>query len=253
MGNPNKRVTVKTLNLNSFFEKSGNVNYNELFYTICWKKGFWVKSGEDVDYFIGKLNHRIIILFQGTESFKDLLIDVMVVPTKYEKPYNGQNWRVHSGFYKAWNSVRSEILNKIFYNDNKLYEDGDTFLISGHSLGGAIATLCAEDVGYHAERDMGGRAPIQLVTFGAPRISKNNNGVKALREYITRDSIHFRYACDYIPTIPSSYKNNEPSYNLGKKPWFSFLSLFNAINEYHTNYNHINGKNYYSDFVKKIK
>jgi triacylglycerol lipase len=52
--------------------------------------------------------------------------------------------RVHKGFLTAYNSVRPALLQLL----SKVVADGEPWHVytTGHSLGGALATLCALDL-----------------------------------------------------------------------------------------------------------
>ena len=54
--------------------------------------------------------------------------------------------RVHSGFWEAFLTIRQEVHRVV--REELLREPAD-LLVTGHSLGGALATVCALDVGLH--------------------------------------------------------------------------------------------------------
>lgn len=85
-----------------------------------------------------------------------------------ESPPPGEAW-VHSGFLSAYDSVRGPVLGLV---DAALAgEDPQTWtvLLTGHSLGGALATLCAFDLSH---RSWGSRAcpHLQMYNYGSPRV-----------------------------------------------------------------------------------
>lgn len=102
----------------------------------------------------------IHIAFRGTKTKTNVKTDLKFIPTSYEDKGN-----VHRGFNQAYNSIKgplAELLNK---NLKKHTSDSMKFHISGHSLGGALANLCAVDLqkNHHLNVE-------EVITFGAPRV-----------------------------------------------------------------------------------
>lgn len=72
-------------------------------------------------------------------------------------------------------------------------------MVTGHSLGGALATLCAYDVA-HLDWKGGKKAPVVAVTWASPRV-----GNKAFKESMNEMvASHVRVANkgDIVPTVP---------------------------------------------------
>lgn len=82
----------------------------------------------------------------------------LMYPDKYGTPTNPV--QMHSGFIRAYLSVRDEVHQYIQTHSTQRYR------ITGHSLGGALATLCAVDLQYN----FGDRIAIETYSFGAPRV-----------------------------------------------------------------------------------
>ena len=82
-------------------------------------------------------------------------------------PGTGECW-VHSGFLNAYDSVRGPVLGLI---DTALTDEKDpwTIYITGHSLGGALATLCAFDLS-HRQWAHGAHHNIVMYNYGSPRV-----------------------------------------------------------------------------------
>ena len=96
------------------------------------------------------------LAFRGTEadSIKDIKADAKAVLVDCES-----GGKVHQGFDDAFKAVAQDIQNEL--NDEK-YADLPLF-ITGHSLGGALATIAAKKLSHDA-----GLAA--CYTFGAPRV-----------------------------------------------------------------------------------
>jgi len=91
-----------------------------------------------------------LIAFRGTAAPLDLLTDVRI----WRKPIDG--YTVHAGFLQAWESVQYRILEGVA---------AVRYVVTGHSLGGALACLCALAIESRAPG-----AVLAVHTFGQPRI-----------------------------------------------------------------------------------
>ncbi|ERM98004.1 hypothetical protein AMTR_s00120p00025450 [Amborella trichopoda] len=153
---------------------------------------------------------RLVIAFRGTEQakWKDLWTDLMLVPAGLNPERLGgdfkQEVQVHSGFLSAYDSVRNQILNLIkvsigFVEDEFEMKSSWHVYITGHSLGGALATLLALELSssqlakYDAIR-------VTMYNFGSPRVG-NKRFAEIYNEKV-RDSWRIVNHRDIIPTVP---------------------------------------------------
>lgn len=125
----------------------------------------------------------IVVAFRGTEQteFKDLLTDASLIPSRIvtedgRMTYSDESideqsdpW-VHSGFLRGYLSVASEvkeILQQIVGKESNSWE----ILFTGHSLGAALATLCAYDVAKMEEsRKDKLFSSIDVYNYGSPMV-----------------------------------------------------------------------------------
>lgn len=98
-----------------------------------------------------------VIAFRGTDSEQDWLTDAYVVQENY--PYLKDAGKTHKGFLGMYSSCRPQLINAI----NTLPPNISLY-ITGHSLGGALAVLCALDIAANTNL-----RPF-MVNFGAPRV-----------------------------------------------------------------------------------
>ena len=104
-------------------------------------------------------DNQLVICFRGTEP--DQLTDVLADLKAWRKP-SKEKGLVHYGFVEA--------LDKVFPTIEYLLESIDISLekpiktvCTGHSLGAALATLCAARIDAH-----------ELYTFGSPRVGNRD-------------------------------------------------------------------------------
>jgi triacylglycerol lipase len=121
---------------------------------------------------------RTFVAFRGTQADDrgDLIDDAQFMP----RPWPGAG-RVHRGFWRAYDSLRAPI-------DDWLAEQPSGLLIvTGHSLGAALATL------------MAGLDPAaELVTFGAPRV-----GGRAFARAFAGRAVRRHVGCyDFVTNLP---------------------------------------------------
>ncbi|BBI32279.1 lipase family protein [Cohnella abietis] len=111
------------------------------------KFGFIIQSASD-----------IIVAFRGTSSTTDWIANAIASQSKY-KCVKGAG-QTHRGMSSIYYSARNQILGVL----NKL-DSSKALFITGHSLGGALATLCGLDVAVNSPF----RNPV-VYTFGSPRV-----------------------------------------------------------------------------------
>ncbi|GGA24467.1 lipase family protein [Paenibacillus physcomitrellae] len=108
--------------------------------------------------FILEAPEELIIAFRGTSSTTNWIADMLASQTKFK--YIQEDCQTHRGFTSIYASARKALLNAAA----KLPANKPLF-ITGHSLGAALATLCALDLAANTAF----KSPY-LYTFGSPRV-----------------------------------------------------------------------------------
>ncbi|KXN65442.1 alpha/beta-hydrolase, partial [Conidiobolus coronatus NRRL 28638] len=114
---------------------------------------------------INKGQKSIIISFRGSQNIANWIGNINILFTNANLPSPFQNADIHSGFNKMTNvllpSVESALKSAISkYPSYKV-------IFTGHSLGGAIATLTAYRL---AQKNVIGWDRVNLITYGQPRV-----------------------------------------------------------------------------------
>ena len=91
------------------------------------------------------------VVFRGTIDRGGKLLDLLAAQIRAPGVMAGWG-RVHAGFLEAWNAVSRQV---------RVKTAGRRVTLTGHSLGGAMATLAAIEMGPQVEA---------VVTFGSPRV-----------------------------------------------------------------------------------
>lgn len=157
--------------------------------TIHWLDDRKTEGGTDTQAFITHHDALILVSIRGTASVADALRDMDAT----QVPFGDSPGKVHNGFYGA---------AKVAYDFAVRYLDkfysGQKLVITGHSLGGAIALLVSEMLRQRPEK-----YDIVLYTYGAPRA-----GDKVFAEG-AKPLIHHRIVNhnDPVPSVPSTWMN----------------------------------------------
>ncbi|KAF2076877.1 hypothetical protein CYY_001844 [Polysphondylium violaceum] len=119
----------------------------------------------DTQAYVGYYGNNVLVVFRGSMDVYSWITNLQFLYDAY--PFCTDCY-VHSGFHKAWLSVRSEIEASVA-NSMKLCGPKCGLIVTGHSLGGALATLAmAELIQIYKN------IPTFIYTFGSPRVGNDN-------------------------------------------------------------------------------
>jgi len=124
-----------------------------------------IDAVNEVELSIGIEDSILYVAFLGSSTKMDWVHNFMF----WKVPYKQMDkvFLVHAGFLKIYKLCQDPIHKFIKDNSNKF----NKIVISGHSLGGAIASLCCEDMSYFKEQNtISNTIPIQCITTGTPRV-----------------------------------------------------------------------------------
>uniref|UniRef100_A0A803MVG9 C2 domain-containing protein n=1 Tax=Chenopodium quinoa TaxID=63459 RepID=A0A803MVG9_CHEQI len=156
------------------------------------------------------MRKRLVVAFRGTEQarWKDLRTDLMLAPAGLNPERIGGDFKeevqVHSGFLSAYDSVRTRIMALIkkavgIMDDDEQPQHKWHIYCTGHSLGGALATLLSLELS-STQLAKNGAITVTMYNFGSPRVG-NKRFAEAYNERV-KDSWRVVNHRDIIPTVP---------------------------------------------------
>uniref|UniRef100_A0A0K0ESK7 Lipase_3 domain-containing protein n=1 Tax=Strongyloides stercoralis TaxID=6248 RepID=A0A0K0ESK7_STRER len=140
-------------------------------------------------------NKAIIISLRG--SISGIQIGMEVLETLFDKKESFiSGGEVSRYFYDAWSLVWNGGLRDTFLTAKNQHPDYDVW-VTGHSLGGAMASLTAANIGY---KKYVAKEKLKVITFGEPRVGdvEYAKGYDKVVGYSYR-LIHHR---DPVPHLP---------------------------------------------------
>ena len=150
---------------------------------------FWL-SGKSTQAYITHHDEIILIGVRGTLEKSDWWRDADAA----QVPFEEGKGNVHHGFYDAYQALKKFIQD---YLDR--FHVGQKIIISGHSLGGAIALLLAEALRNSPDNDY----DVLLYTYGSPRAGD------AAFVLAAKPLAHHRMVNndDMVPGVPAPWMN----------------------------------------------
>lgn len=135
-------------------------------------------------------NDTMYIIFRGTSSKKDIKIDLQMNQITYKHKI-----RIHKGAYIQYLSIKDdlfEIINQHINDIKKIY-------VSGHSLGGMLATITTPFINkFYKDFHIN----VYCYTYGCPRVG--NKGFKHFYNKYVKSSYRITTYNDPIPKLPLS-------------------------------------------------
>lgn len=152
-----------------------------------------VDNYTDTHGFVGVMKDKkaVFVVFRGSYTISNWISDIDGLLVYYDKC---RLCFVHRGFYMAYQAVASQVLVAVadLLKRNPSYK----VIVTGHSLGGALATLAAADILQHGTAPA---ADLQLVTFGSPRVG-NEYFSSSLTASL--QALRWTHAKDPVPHLP---------------------------------------------------
>ncbi|MCK5633258.1 lipase family protein [bacterium] len=169
----------------------GEVYHTELMFKHWWGDDFCSISFlnyRDIDCFaecfVAVHKKYIVISFTGTESINDWRTNLNC------KKIKSVVGNVHFGFNQALTHVINNILSLLSQNAN-----GRKIYITGHSLGGALAVLCAAYLKFY------GHAVDGVYTYGQPRVG-GKDFAKVYNKNLSNKTFRHVNNNDIVPHLP---------------------------------------------------
>jgi hypothetical protein len=163
---------------------------------------FWDDNHAYMGYEDNKLEKkesRYVIAFRGTVTTTQLLKQAYNRGKVEVKKNKSQSVLFNNYFYVTYTAFRPEIqkaVNAVVIATKYVKTE---WLVTGHSLGGALATICALDL---SRSGFVGKNWLRLYTYGQPR-----TGDPAAAAMIDQAIYHFRIVNkgDLVPHVPPMY------------------------------------------------
>jgi len=165
----------------------GKLGFDHIVPVVVHPMAAFVISSEDVT----------VIAFRGTDDPADWLVnlDIFSTPTPHGE--------MHQGFADAYKTLKAPILDTLRPKPPK------HLWVTGHSLGGALAVVCAYDLIDNEKMALDG-----VITFGQPMVAR-----RGLADYLDKLLLgrfaHVVNDADIVPRVPPTYSH------CGSLVWFT--------------------------------
>ena len=172
-------------------------------------------KGELVIVGYNKPTNSVFISFRGSSNIQNWISNIQIV---FTHPYEDTAIAVSDGFFKLYSSFREQLFEIIDIVAERY--NIHTVFITGHSLGGALATICAFDILYN-------ELPYvvsQHITFGSPRVGNDIffEYFKTYGIYSKRITHHY----DIVPHVPEEFLGYE---HVNNEIWYDETNEYFSI------------------------
>ena len=155
-----------------------------------WEAVGQIIRGVEVVVFWHQRKRLALFGFRGTDSIKDWINNLKILLKKVV-PYD---FRLHRGFYDRYRKIQGWFEGEY----KKLRDENYKIIITGHSLGGAMATISAALVASNTITP-----PDAVITFASPKV-----GNRKFREFYHKivgcqhHTTNIEIGCDIVVKVP---------------------------------------------------
>ncbi len=140
---------------------------------------YWAhESDADIQGFVGhdKSRQQIVVAFRGSKTLANWIANLKFA--RVDSPFKEcENCLVHKGFLDDYNSIAEELFTAV--NEIRAKTGIARVLVTGHSLGAALALFAAVDLVIHD-----GFAKPVLYAFGLPRVGNEGAFCEGFIDYV---------------------------------------------------------------------
>ena len=153
----------------------------------------WITSNSDITSAasVAPPPTKLYIAFKGSSTNKDLVDSIDCHKYMYNE---ADNIQIHKGFWNKYTKLRLQLYNLVYAYSNKVNE----IVCTGHSLGAALASICALDIYYTF------KIKASLHTFGSPRVG--NVDFANMMPNILNEHYRVTYMDDIVSHIPMGFE-----------------------------------------------
>lgn len=158
----------------------------------------------------------VLLVFRGTQEPTDFFTDANVTLDPPPSEWNIEG-RLHRGFLNAAKSVDAQVSKAA----NVALASKKPLILSGHSLGGALALLSA----VHLERQ---KTPVHSIwAFGAPKVG-DPTAMRAMNQILSGRLHQLNQPTDPIPLLPFT-SEEQPVLNQLAQTYGQYVPLFETL------------------------
>jgi predicted lipase len=157
--------------------------------------------------------HNLIVSFRGSTTLENWIEDLKFLQFQMSWEALSPNIYVHRGFFETYQSLLPQLTSLIL----KGKENVTKVIFTGHSLGGALASLAMVDF---VRQGILSTDLVQLVTFGSPRVGNSEWAKYFQSKFNYNQSIRVVYLREIVPHLPFSKFPFFPYYNHIVREWF---------------------------------
>ncbi|MEO1591102.1 MAG: lipase family protein [Cyanobacteria bacterium J06632_22] len=191
---------------------------------------YFNNRGQDTQAFMFRTDEYMVLAFRGSQETRDWYTNISTKLREFTirkagittlSTYKG---RVHSGFFVAWASIERAVLDQLGKWKQQTAAQGKPLpplLITGHSLGGALASMAAASLNENGIEVMG------VYTFGQPRVGDWQFS-RQLSKRLDGRIFRFINNNDVVPHLPPPFSPLSPLRfytHLGSAKYFNSKGL----------------------------